>query len=668
MSQSMQQKLKQLRKALNYYARRYYIEDDSEVPDAEYDRLMKKLLDIELKNPELVTIDSPSQRVGCAVLDKFGRVKHKTAMLSLNNVFHDQELEMFSNRVNSRLNVVAAEYCCEPKLDGLAVNLLYENGFLVQAATRGDGAIGENITENIRTIKTIPLKLQGKGWPNGVEVRGEVFVSKVGLGKLNKKAASNGEKIFLNARNAASGSLRQLNSKVTAKRPLSFYAYGVGFFQGSLFGSHYQRLLHLKDWGFPICSEVCLVHSLAKVKSYYQDVLLRRDNLDYEIDGIVVKVDNIEFQERLGFVARAPRWAVAYKFPAKEELTLLIGVQFQVGRTGSITPVAKLEPVFIDGVTIKSATLHNLDEVTRLGVKIGDTVVVRRAGGVIPQVVSVLLKRRSNREQDIVFPVSCPVCQAPVEYVKGSSIIRCSAGMLCPAQRKEALRHFVSRKAMNIDGFGHKIIEQLLDLKVVETPADLFRLPANIIEKLDRIGSKSAQNLINALEKSKRTSLARFVYALGIKEVGEVASKNLVQHFYTLDAIQAASYETLLKVPHIGSRVADSIVSFFAQQGNQKFIKELIELGVTWPDVRLIKKLKPQILSGKTIVLTGSLSRLPRSEAKIALQMLGAQVSEKLSKKTDILFVGKNPGSKLPRAKNLGVDIRTEEDLLNIIQ
>ncbi|MEF1253610.1 MULTISPECIES: NAD-dependent DNA ligase LigA [unclassified Vibrio] len=669
MSQQIQEKLNQLRESLHYHGVKYYVEDSPEIPDAEYDRLMRELMDIEAQHPDLVTLDSPSQRVGGAPLDGFDSVSHEIPMLSLDNAFDDGELDAFNKRMSDRLTGTQIDtFCCEPKLDGLAVSLLYVNGLFVQAATRGDGATGENITENVRTIKAIPLKLQGEGWPERLEVRGEVFMPKEGFAKLNEQALKKGDKVFVNPRNAAAGSLRQLDSRITAKRPLSFYAYSVGVVEGtSLSESHYERFLQLKGWGLPMCPETRRVANLDQVKDYYRDILNRRDQLPYEIDGVVIKVDNIAIQEQLGFVARAPRWAIAYKFPAQEEITLLNDVEFQVGRTGAITPVAKLEPVFVGGVTVSNATLHNADEIARLGVKIGDSVVIRRAGDVIPQIVSIVLDRRPQNAQEIVFPTLCPVCGSAVERVEGEAVARCSGGLVCQAQRKEALKHFVSRKALDVDGLGEKVIEQLVDREMVETPADLFKLSAGVITVLDRMGPKSAQNVVDALSKAKATTLPRFLYSLGIREVGEATAANLAQHFKSLEAVQSASHEELIEVQDIGGIVASHITAFFAQDKNKLVIDELRAQGVHWPDIEAKDSSAPQPLAGKIVVLTGSLSQLTRTDAKAALEGLGAKVTGSVSKKTDILFAGDNAGSKLAKAQELGVEIRTEADLIALM-
>ncbi|EGQ8551202.1 NAD-dependent DNA ligase LigA [Vibrio parahaemolyticus] len=669
MSESVHQRLEELKESLHYHAVRYYVEDNPEIPDAEYDRLMRELLEIEAQHPDLVTVDSPSQRVGGKPLSEFSQVTHEVPMLSLDNAFDDSELDSFHKRAQDRIGGESIkQYCCEPKLDGLAVSLLYENGILVQAATRGDGTTGENITENVRTINAIPLKLRGDDWPARLEVRGEVFMPKAGFEKLNELARQKGEKVFVNPRNAAAGSLRQLDSRITASRPLSFYAYSVGVVQGAdLAASHYERFLQIKSWGLPMCPETKRVDSLADVKTYYQDILQRRDALPYEIDGVVIKIDDIAVQERLGFVARAPRWAIAYKFPAQEEITTLNEVEFQVGRTGAITPVAKLEPVFVGGVTVSNATLHNADEIERLQVKIGDQVVIRRAGDVIPQVVSVIKERRPETARDIIFPTQCPVCGSHVERIEGEAVTRCTGGLVCQAQRKQALKHFVSRKALDVDGLGDKVIEQLVDREMVETPADLFKLSAGVLTVLERMGPKSAQNIVNALEKSKLTTLPRFLYSLGIREVGEATAANLAQHFKSLEAIQAATEEQLIAVQDIGVVVAKHITTFFEEEQNQAVVQDLLVQGIHWPEVSAPEQGAELPLEGKTVVLTGTLSQLGRTEAKEALQSLGAKVTGSVSKKTDILFAGENAGSKLVKAQELGIEIKTEQDLLELI-
>ncbi len=666
---SIEQTLDELKQQLNYHAYRYYVEDSPELPDAEYDRMMQELLSIESEHPELVTVDSPSQRVGGEALDGFTQIQHEIPMLSLDNAFSDEELEAFEKRMNDRLiSKPVSLFCCEPKLDGLAVSLLYVNGKLVQAGTRGDGTTGENITENVRTIRCIPLTLQGEGWPTRLEVRGEVFMPKAGFEALNERALKRGEKPFANPRNAAAGSLRQLDSKITATRPLSFYAYSVGVIEGGeLETSHYQRFVQLKSWGLPMCEETKQCHSLTEVKAYYKDILERRDALKYEIDGVVIKVDDIALQEQLGFVARAPRWAIAYKFPAQEELTVLNDVEFQVGRTGAITPVAKLEPVFVGGVTVSNATLHNADEIVRLGVHIGDTVIIRRAGDVIPQIVSVVEARRPTDSKAIVYPTHCPVCGSNLERVEGEAVTRCGAGLVCQAQRKEALKHFVSRKALDVDGLGDKVVEQLVDKEMVETPADLFKLSAGVLTVLERMGPKSAQNVVDALNKAKATTLPRFLYSLGIREVGEATAANLAAHFYTLEAIQVATFEQLIEVSDVGDIVAKHVLNFFAEPHNKTVIEDLQEMGIHWPEIKALDESVPQPLAGKVVVLTGTLHKLKRNEAKAALQELGAKVTGSVSKKTDILIAGEAAGSKLAKAEELGVEVMNEEQLIELL-
>ncbi|MCE0493003.1 NAD-dependent DNA ligase LigA [Vibrio salinus] len=668
--QNVEKRIQELRETLNHHSILYYVEDDPQIPDVEYDRLMKELMHLEQEHPELVTPDSPSQRVGGAPLSGFSTVQHEIPMLSLDNAFDDEGIDNFFRRASERLLGNAIDsFCCEPKLDGLAVSILYENGILVRATTRGDGAVGENITENVRTINCIPLKLRGDDIPDRIEVRGEVFMPKAGFDALNEAAAKKGEKTFVNPRNAAAGSLRQLDSKITATRPLSFYAYGLGVAEGvELADSHYGRLEQLRHWGMPMCPETRKVSGGQDVKSFYQSIAERRDSLSYEIDGVVIKVNSISLQEQLGFISRAPRWAIAYKFPAHEEMTRLNDVEFQVGRTGAITPVAKLEPVFVGGVTVSNATLHNADEIERLGVMIGDTVVIRRAGDVIPQVVSVVKDRRPESAEKIVFPAHCPVCHSDVERIEGEAVARCSGGLVCQAQRKEALKHFVSRKAMDVDGLGDKVIEQLVDREMIASPVDLFKLTAGQLTVLDRMGPKSAQNAIQALNQSKETTLPKFLYSLGIREVGEATATNLAKHFGSLDLVMQASKEQLVEVTDVGDIVASHVIGFFSEEKNRQVVQQLVEQGIRWENLDTMDVDEtPKPLDGKVVVLTGSLSKLTRSEAKNALEQLGAKVTGSVSKKTDILFAGENAGSKLTKAEALDIEIRSEQDLLDLI-
>lgn len=673
MTSDIEQKLQQLKTQINFHDHRYYVDDNPEIPDGEYDRLMQELLAIEREHPKWITGDSPSQRVGAQPLSAFSPVAHEIPMLSLDNVFDNEGLSAFEKRMQDKLSRDLKSdncnepliYSCEPKLDGLAVSLLYENGFLIQAATRGDGQTGENITLNVRTIRNVPLKLLGADWPARLEVRGEVVMPKKGFEALNKINLKRGDKAFVNPRNAAAGSLRQLDPKITATRPLCFYAYSLGVMSENIAPSHLLRLEKLKTWGIALSSEVKKVVGLENIIDYYQDISARRNDLPYEIDGVVIKVDDIATQELLGFVARAPRWAIAYKFPAQEQISRLVDVEFQVGRTGAITPVAKLDPVFVGGVTVSNASLHNADEIARLGVKIGDTVTVRRAGDVIPQIVGVVESRRPVDARDVIFPDLCPVCHSQVERIEGEAAARCTGGLICRAQRKEAIKHFSSRKALNIDGLGDKIVEQLIDKELIQTPADLFTLTAGKITMLDRMGPKSAQNLVDAIEKAKQTTLARFIYSLGIREVGEVTAANLANHFLTLDALRLADESQLILVQDVGAVVAKHLVSFFSEAHNNAVIEEL-EKALTWLDI--IKRDQDLLLSldGKVIVLTGSFSQISRQDAKLALQALGAKVTGSVSAKTDILIAGEAAGSKLTKAQQLKIEIINEEEMIKL--
>jgi len=647
-SPSLVEKIKQLHQQISHYNHQYYVLDEPSVPDAEYDRLMVELIALEHTHPELKKLDSPSQKVGGQPLKAFSQVTHQVPMLSLDNVFSNEEWQAFVKRIQDRLaSDKSMVICAEPKLDGLAVSLRYEQGVLMQAATRGDGSTGENITENIRTIKSIPLKLIGESgvdYPNVIEVRGEVFMPKASFEQLNEAAKKKGEKAFANPRNAAAGSLRQLDSKITAKRNLAFYAYGLGFVgklaneKTFLASSHYQRLCQVKVLGLPMCPEVRLLAETQQVQDFYQDILNKRDSLSYEIDGTVLKVDDISLQEKLGFVARAPRWAIAYKFPAQEELTTVEDVEFQIGRTGAITPVARLKPVFVGGVTVSNATLHNQDEIERLGLKVGDTVVIRRAGDVIPQIVSVVLDKRGDNTKAVVFPKNCPICDSKLSKAEGEAVLRCTAGLFCQAQRKEAIKHFASRKAHDIDGLGDKLVEQLVDENLINTPADLFELVEIDISTMDRMGAKSAKNLIAALEKAKNTTLAKFIYGLGIREVGEATAGNLANHFCTLAAIQEASFDTLQVVDDVGEIVAKNIVNFFKEEHNLAVVSALDAIMI-WPDI-IVKTADELPLAEQTFVLTGTLSQMGRSDAKAALQLLGAKVSGSISAKTHFLVAG----------------------------
>lgn len=668
MSSPIFEQISQLRAQLEEHNHNYYVLDAPSIPDAEYDRLMRELSALEQANPEFQSPDSPSQKVGGAALDKFEQVTHQVPMLSLDNAFSEEEFAAFNRRIKERLmNSSELTFCCEPKLDGLAVSIIYRDGVLVQAATRGDGMVGENITQNVKTIRNVPLKLRGNDFPAELEVRGEVFMDSAGFAKLNSEAEKRGEKVFVNPRNAAAGSLRQLDSKVTAKRPLMFYAYSTGLVaDGQLPEDHYQQLAKLTDWGLPLCPETKLVEGQQAALDYYQDILARRSELAYEIDGVVIKINDKKLQERLGFVARAPRWAIAFKFPAQEEITQLLDVEFQVGRTGAITPVARLEPVFVGGVTVSNATLHNGDEIARLGVKIGDTVIIRRAGDVIPQITQVVLERRPEDAKDIVFPATCPICESHVERIEGEAVARCTGGLVCQAQRKQAIKHFASRKALDIDGLGDKIVDQLVDRELIKTPADLFTLKQGHFESLERMGPKSAKNLVNALQEAKQTTLAKFLYSLGIREVGEATAQNLANHFLTLEKITQASVDALTEVSDVGEIVAKHVRGFFTEEHNMDVVNALIEQGINWPALTA-PSADAQPLSGLTYVLTGTLSELNRNDAKARLQALGAKVSGSVSAKTDALIAGEKAGSKLTKAQDLGIDVLTEADLIALL-
>ncbi len=663
---SLQQQIDKLRQDLRRYEYEYHVLDNPTIPDAEYDRLFHQLKALEAAHPELITADSPTQRVGAKPLSGFAQIRHEIPMLSLDNAFSDEEFYAFVKRIEDRLIRLPEPltFCCEPKLDGLAVSILYVNGVLTQAATRGDGTTGEDITANIRTIRNIPLQLLMDNPPARLEVRGEVFMPHAGFERLNQQALEKGEKTFANPRNAAAGSLRQLDPKITSKRPLVLNAYGIGIAEGvDLPNTHYDRLQWLKSIGIPVNPEIRLCNGTDEVLDFYRDIQNKRSSLGYDIDGTVLKINDIALQEKLGFISKAPRWAIAYKFPAQEELTRLNDVEFQVGRTGAITPVAKLEPVFVAGVTVSNATLHNGDEIERLDIAIGDTVVIRRAGDVIPQIIGVLHDRRPADARPIVFPETCPVCDSAIVRIEGEAVARCTGGLFCAAQRKEALKHFVSRKAMDIDGVGGKLIEQLVDRELIHTPADLFKLDLTTLTRLERMGAKSAENALASLEKAKNTTLARFIFALGIREVGEATALNLANHFKTLEALQNADLEALQQVPDVGEVVANRILAFWQEPHNVAVVNDLIQQGVHWDDVE-VKEVGENIFKGKTVVLTGTLTQMGRNEAKALLQEMGAKVSGSVSAKTDFVIAGDAAGSKLTKAQELGVAVLTEEEFL----
>ncbi len=661
----------QLRAQIRQYDYQYYVLDDPSVPDAEYDRLMRELVDIETRHPNLITDDSPTQRVSGTPLEAFTQVTHSVPMLSLSNVFSYEELEAFDKRVKDRLKISEKmKYNAEPKLDGLAVSLLYMHGSLIQAATRGDGFTGEDITENVRTIRSVPLKLKGKDIPERLEVRGEVYISKSGFEKMNRQARANEQKEFVNPRNAAAGSLRQLDSSLTAQRPLDMFCYGTGLVEGGkLANDHNSMLSQLRDWGLRVCPLIELVESVDGCWQYYEKILSLRETLDYEIDGIVYKVNQKKYQDALGYVSRAPRWATAHKFPAQEEITLINDIEFQVGRTGAITPVAKLEPVFVGGVTVSNATLHNMDEVQRKDVRVGDAVIVRRAGDVIPEVVKVVTERRKKGARKIKLPDNLPDCGSQIVRVEGEAVARCVAGFSCPAQRKGSLKHYASRNALDIEGLGDKIIDQLVDAKLVEDLSDLYQLDVDVVSNLDRMGDKSAKNLLKAIEESKVTSFAKFLYGLGIREVGEATSLALGDYFkFDLNNLMQASVDELQSVPDVGPIVAQHIVDYFSQPNNQQLIRTLCdEIGIRWTDSCSDGNNLDDSLAGNAYVLTGTLSGMSRDEASQEIRSKGGKVVSSISKNTTALIAGDKAGSKLQKAERLGVPVLTEQDFMALI-
>jgi len=741
--QDVQDRIADLRDEIDRHNYRYYVLDEPSIPDAEYDRLLRELQALEARHPGLITPDSPTQRVGGAPLSAFGEVVHKVPMLSLDNAFSEEELTAWDNRVRDRLGDTAeVAYAAEPKLDGLAISLRYEGGRLVQAATRGDGAKGEDVTQNVRTIKAVPLKLRGDDWPTVLEVRGEVFMPRAGFAALNERARQAGDKTFVNPRNAAAGSLRQLDSNITATRPLAMFCYGLGEVDGRRpASSHARTMARLRDWGLPVSPELKVVEGVAGCLDYYRDMGERRDALPYDIDGVVFKVNDYAAQEALGFVSRAPRWAIAHKFPAQEELTTIEAVEFQVGRTGAVTPVARLTPVFVGGVTVSNATLHNMDEVARKGVRVGDTVIVRRAGDVIPEVVSVVVERRPADAAEVQLPVQCPVCGSEVIKPEGEAVARCTGGLYCAAQRREAVKHFASRKAMDIEGLGDKLVEQLVERELIRDPADLYTLRLEDIVGLERMAEKSAHNLLDALEKSRTTTLAHFLYALGIMGIGETMAQTLARSLGSLDAVMALRLADLIEIKAsqaeklkalaceqedtgkrllqvlagtrgfgwfseaharllvekldasepatlwrrlcdveaeqiantprlaiegVGDVLAEQIVAFFQQPHNRDVIQKLRDANVHWEEGEAAPLPEDLPLNGKTVVLTGTLSR-PRDEYKAELQALGAKVAGSVSKKTDYVVAGEAAGSKLAKAEQLGVTVLDEDGLRGLL-
>ena len=670
---AVQYEIATLRQALEAHNYAYYVLDDPSASDAEYDRLLRRLQDLERENPQLATPDSPTQRVGSQKLGAFLEVRHAKPMLSLDNVFNDDELTAFDRRVRDRLagagiTVDSVLYWAEPKLDGAAVSLRYERGELVFGATRGDGYTGEDITHNLRTIRSVPLRLRGAVVPDVLEVRGEVFMPRKGFEELNRRALASGDKTFVNPRNAAAGSLRQLDPRLTAERPPEAFFYSVGETSREFptLGRQSEIIDRLQEFGLRTCPEAELVDAIPGCLAYYTRIGAKRAELPYDIDGVVYKVDKLSWQEALGVVSRAPRWAVAHKFPAQEETTIVRAVEFQVGRTGALTPVARLEPVFVGGVTVSNATLHNMDELQRKDVRLGDTVIVRRAGDVIPEIVKVVVDRRPPDAREVTLPAKCPVCGSDVERAQGEAVARCVGGLYCAAQRKESIRHFASRLAMNIEGLGEKVIDQLVEEGLVETPADLYALSVHQFADLERMGERSAEKLVAALEKSKSTTLPRFLYALGISEVGEATALLLANEFGDLEGIVEADESRLEEVPDVGPVVASNIRAFFLERHNREVIDKLRLAGVHWP--RIAAKARQELpLAGKTFVITGTLKTMSREEAKARLQALGAKVAASVSKKTDAVIVGADAGSKAAKADELGVRKITEDDFMTLI-
>lgn len=655
-----------LREDITEHNHRYYVLNDPKVSDRHYDILLRELESLEQAHPSLVTPDSPTQRVGAKLAEGFQSVRHQTPMLSLGNAFSPDEVSAWYDRIRDQLDQSEVEVIAEPKLDGLAVSLKYIDGHFQQAATRGDGTEGEDVTQNVKTIRSVPLELRTKTAPKNLEVRGEIVMTRSGFRRLNETLGEAGQKLFVNPRNAAAGSLRQLDPAITAKRPLQFFAYGA-VTEGSAFPTQKSLYEWLQDLGFPISSDIEVATNLPMLLAAHERFLSKRDQLDHDIDGVVYKLNSLPDQDELGFVSRAPRWALAHKFPAQEEVTTLLGIDVQVGRTGALTPVGRLDPVFVGGVTVTNATLHNLDEIKRKDVRPGDQVVVRRAGDVIPEIVRSINTEAKTRSAPWQMPTQCPECGSAVEKVDGQAAVRCTGGLVCPAQRKRALEHFVSRVAMNIDGLGTQVINQLVDEGLVQTPADLYRLDHNTLAGLERMGEKSAQNLLDAIDQSRQTQLDRLLFALGIREVGAVTATALANHFGTLDAIASSESDTLESVPDVGPVVAQHVVSFFKEPHNRGVIEDLRELGIEYPAV-LKKQGAKQPLHGQTYVLTGRLETMDRSVAKQQLQALGAKVTGSVSAKTTGVIAGDEPGSKYQKAQSLSVPILTEGDLLSLLR
>ncbi len=665
---SVQQRVARLRADIERHNYRYHVLDNPEIPDSEYDRLLRELRALEEEFPALVNPDSPTQRVGGAPVDAFSQVRHRMPMLSLDNAFSREEVEGFDRRVRERLEAERAiQYACEMKLDGLAVSLTYRRGSLEIAATRGDGTVGEDVTHNIRTIQSVPLRLAGSGHPELLEARGEVLMSIAGFREMNRRAEEKGEKVFVNPRNAAAGSLRQLDPRLAASRPLEIFFYGAGVVEGArLPGTHSEVLEKLRGWGLRTSPESRVVEGVEGLLDYYEEIGRKRAKLRYQIDGVVYKVDSLEQQRELGFVARAPRWAIAHKFPAEEEMTRVRAIEWQVGRTGALTPVARLEPVFVGGATVANATLHNIDELQRKDVRVGDTVVLRRAGDVIPEVVRVIPEKRPHDTVPAQLPDRCPVCGSDVEREEGEAVARCTGALVCPAQLKESLRHFASRRAMDIEGLGSKLIDQLVDQSLVKDAADLYRLRVEVLAELDRMGEKSAAKLAKALDRSRETSFPRFLFALGIRDVGEATAEALARHFRTIDHLRESDVAGIEEVPDVGPITAGHVHAFLQERRNTQVIDALIELGVRWPDMPA-DRAGSRELEGKTFVLTGKLSSLSRDEAGDLIRARGGSVSGSVSKKTDFVVVGEEAGSKLKKATQLGVQTLDEDQFLALV-
>jgi len=663
--ENIKQEILELRRQIDYHNRLYHTHNAPGIPDSDYDSLIARLEALE-REYDFFTADSPTQRVGAKPLKEFNQVTHEVAMLSLDKVSDQQHLIDFEVRIKKRLDDQRQiEYSCEPKVDGVAVGLLYRDGILERAATRGDGITGEDITHNVRTIKSVPLRINALSKRSLIEVRGEVFLSKKGFAQLNERAEREGTKIFVNPRNTAAGGIRQLDSRNTAKIPLQMYCYSVGFVQGVVLPDKLSEVFDkLAGWGLPVNPEQSAERGIAGCVHYCEELLKKRNTLEYEIDGAVIKVDDFNAQKKLGQNSKSPRWAMAYKFPAEEKSTKVLDVEFQVGRTGTITPVARLEPVFVGGVTVSNTTLHNMNEIDRLGLCIGDTVIVRRAGDVIPKVVQVINLQQSNKRKPIKMPKACPACGSFIEK-NGQVLFRCSAGIICPAQRKESIKHFASRAAMDIEGLGEKLVEVLVDRNLIDTAADIYELNEEQLLKVERMGPKSADNLIKAINKSKGTSLQRFLYALGIREVGEATAAALANYFGDLPPIQSASKDELGEISDIGPIVALHIHTFFANIQNRALIVKLQRGGIHWPKLKVSDS--DQLLKGLTYVLTGTLKRMSRDDAKFKLQSHGASVAGSVSSNTDVVVAGSGTGSKLKKAQELGIKVINEGEFLTLV-